>query len=514
MVTWSDQLYALFGHTDISGTPDYTTALEHYHRDDARLLHAAVQRGMSHGEPYSLTLRTSELGARGGASHVRTEGRARRDGEGRIIELYGTVIDVSAEVRREESLKQARNEAEAASRAKSAFLANMSHEIRTPLTAILGYAELLAEGAGVDPDPETAQQTSQGSVETIRRAGNHLLAVINDLLDLSKIEADMMTVERVETPLVRIIADVESLCRARIDRSAVELSMVFATAVPDRIVSDPTRLRQVLMNLVGNAAKFTTAGKITVTVAAAERAGGEVLTIDVQDTGPGMTPEQAARLFVPFAQADESVTRKHGGTGLGLAISRRLARIMGGDVVLERSQPGEGSCFRFTLPLVKHPGDSGSQEAGAATSEGAPRRAAALRGRVLLAEDGIDNQRLIAFHLRRAGATVDIADNGAIALGMIERAAAAGTPYELLLTDMQMPEMDGYTLAATLRERGSRMPIIALTAHAMADDRRRCTDAGCDEYASKPIDKDRMVEVCAQWMGRSSTRTRTESIPG
>jgi CheY-like chemotaxis protein len=275
--------------------------------------------------------------------------------------------------------------------------------------------------------------------------------------------------------------------------------------VPDRIVSDPTRLRQILMNIVGNAVKFTDAGSVTLNVAVAGGGVDARLVIDVEDTGPGISEHGAANLFQAFGQADTGVTRKHGGTGLGLTICRRLAGLMGGNVSLVRSEVGRGSCFRVDLPLEAAPGATHEtrldgvtdRQAIAVTSE------VRLRGRVLLAEDGLDNQRLIAFHLTRAGATVEIAENGVIALARIEAEGAAGTPYDLLLTDMQMPEMDGYSLARRLRADGSRLAIVALTAHAMAEDRARCLDAGCDDYAVKPVDRVKLIAVCAAWMAKA-----------
>jgi PAS domain S-box-containing protein len=398
-------------------------------------------------------------------------------------------------------LEKARAAAENANRAKSAFLANMSHEIRTPLTAILGYADLLREEESATISPEQRTQT----IDTIRRAGQHLLTIINDILDLSKIEAGRMSVERIETPLLGVLREVESFMRVRAAAGGLTLTTRLARPLPDRILSDPTRLRQILMNLVGNAVKFTEIGSVTITADAVERDGQSRLVIDVEDTGAGLTEEQASRLFEPFSQADASTTRRFGGTGLGLTICRRLANIMGGDVTLHRTQPGRGSCFRVELPLVPAPSAAMVANLDALTAAPAPAPSqprVSLRGRILLAEDGPDNQRLIAFHLRNAGAEVAIADNGRIALEMIDRAAGGGAPFDLLLTDVQMPEMDGYTLARTLRERGSTLPIIALTAHAMAEDRERCLQAGCDDFATKPIDKPALLATCARWMGR------------
>ena len=420
--------------------------------------------------------------------------------------LRGVLVDITESKLVAEQLMEARTRAEAATRAKSEFLANMSHEIRTPLTAILGYTELLRE------DPELARSAERRlqAVDTICGAGQYLLTVINDVLDLSKIEAGKMTVEHVETPLPRIVQEVADLVRPRASEKGVELRVHCATPVHERVLCDPTRLRQILMNLAGNAAKFTERGSVTLVLHEESRPSGPRLVVDVEDTGPGLAPEAAAQLFVAFSQADASVTRRHGGTGLGLTICRRLAELLGGTVVLARSAPGEGSVFRLDLPLLPVPGARRIESLECVPEPSpAPRSALPsprLCGRILLAEDGRDNQRLISLHLRRAGAEVELAENGRIALERIEAAQRAGRPFELLLSDMQMPEMDGYTLARTLRERGSPLAIVALTAHAMAEDRQTCLDAGCDDYTTKPIDRNALLECCARWIGRPGGR--------
>ncbi|MBY0113069.1 MAG: PAS domain-containing protein [Phycisphaerales bacterium] len=425
-----------------------------------------------------------------------------RDDEGKPLRAAGVHVDIDSAKKLEESLSEAKQIAEAATRAKSEFLANMSHEIRTPLTAILGYADLLREEGEVALSPERRMEM----VDTIRGAGQHLLTVINDILDLSKIEAGKMTVEKIETPLVQILHEVQSLIAPRARGKGVTMTTRFDTPVPERIKSDPTRLRQILMNLVGNAAKFTEEGNITM----ATRMEQGRLLIDIEDTGPGMTLEQASALFSAFSQADSTVSRKHGGTGLGLTICGRLAGLMDGSVTLVSTEVGAGSRFRLDLPME---GASGaplvsSFDVVQCRNEKAAQATVSLRGRILLAEDGVDNQRLIAHHLRWAGATVEIAENGRRALEMLE---APGASFDLVLTDIQMPEMDGYTLARTLRERGNRIAIVALTAHAMAEDRQRCTDAGCDDYASKPIEKSALLDTCARWLGVSSAKAARSS---
>ena len=273
------------------------------------------------------------------------------------------------------------------------------------------------------------------------------------------------------------------------------------------------------MNLIGNAAKFTTKGAIDVRVYVTTNETGGRLRFEIKDTGPGMTPAQTQTLFKPFTQADTSVTRRHGGTGLGLSISRRLAEIMGGDVKLEASEPGVGSLFSLELPFLAVADARLLHEScvtRTAQVEGedgvapVPTAPLNLEGRYLLAEDNVVNQRLILFHLKKAGAHVDVTEDGREALEMIIAADAAGNSYQLLLTDMQMPEMDGYTLARTLRDRANDIPIIALTAHAMAEDRQKCIDAGCNDYVTKPIDRATLLETCRRWVYANGVRQEIE----
>ncbi len=498
-IEWSREIFRLYGRDPIDGPPDYVGMLTDIADADAARLHEAAQRTVTTGTPYSLVLQTAR-GANG-VRYVRGEGRARHDASGNISGLFGTVMDVTAAIEREEALRLAQERAEAASQSKSEFLANMSHEIRTPLTAILGYTDLLRDEA----IRHGASDEQLQAMSTIRRAGEHLLTVINDILDLSKIEAGRMAIERVETDLPRVLFDVDSLMRSRAAQKGVLLQTRLLTPIPDRVLSDPTRLRQILMNLVGNAAKFTSTGQIDIEVEVSTLDGAPAVRIAVVDTGPGMSAEQATNLFRPFVQADTSVTRKHGGTGLGLTICRRLAGLMGGEVLLLKTAPGEGSTFTVTLPLHAVEGAQNIEDlhaciASPSSSKATGAYAIELRGRILLAEDGEDNQRLISHHLRKAGADVVIAEHGRRALELIVAAHAAGDPFALLVSDMQMPEMDGYTLARTLRAQNHAIPIVALTAHAMADDRQKCLDAGCNDYASKPIDRALLIATCARWM--------------
>lgn len=412
--------------------------------------------------------------------------------------------------RRTAELEAAKEEALAASRAKSEFLANMSHEIRTPLTAILGYAELLAgDGAGDAEGPGRADHA-----ETIRRNGEHLLVIINDILDLSKIEAGKMTVEEVRCEPARLVHDVVNLMDVKARSKGISLGVRFDGPIPAAILSDPVRLRQILVNLIGNAVKFTEVGGVT--VAASVDPTSRALRVDVEDTGIGITEEQISKLFGAFQQAESSTARRFGGTGLGLLISQRLARMLGGGIMVA-STPGKGSTFSVTVRTGSLDGVRMLSPAEAAARPIEERRGSGdvgagkpLEGlRVLLAEDGPDNQRLIAFHLRRAGASVEIVGNGVLAVralsarGEFEGPAIEPAPFDLLVTDMQMPELDGYDTARTLRAKGSRVPIVALTAHAMSGEEDRCTAAGCDGFATKPIERERLIETCARVAGRA-----------
>ncbi len=410
-----------------------------------------------------------------------------------------------ARLERQAGLEQGMADAQEASRAKSEFLANMSHEIRTPMTAIIGYADLLL-------DPETTPTERLTHIQTIRRNGEHLLGILNDILDLSKIEAGKMTVEQVRCSPSMIIVDVASLMRVRAKEKGLFFEVHYQTPIPETIQSDPTRIRQVLMNLVGNAIKFTASGGIRI-LARCENvdSASPTLTLEVVDTGIGLSEPQVAQLFQPFVQADTSTTRKFGGTGLGLAICRRLAHILGGDIRID-SSPGRGSSFQLTIAAGSLHGvkmfeelhEAGIPETGVALTN--DQAIEALSCNVLLAEDGLDNQLLISTHLTRAGARVTIAENGHIAMEMAMAALLAKEPFDVILMDMQMPEMDGYAATSELRRKGYTGPIVALTAHAMAGDRERCLAAGCSDYLTKPIGRSKLVGAVAEHAKKSAPR--------
>ncbi|HEX3999360.1 MAG TPA: PAS domain S-box protein [Pirellulales bacterium] len=432
---------------------------------------------------------------------LQTEIVERRKAEEQRTRYVAQLEDASTRIEEQSrAVHAARERAEVANQTKSAFLANMSHEIRTPMTAILGYTDLLRESVTDD--------ASRMAIETISRNGNHLLSIINDILDLSKIEAGKMTIESLRFSPRQLLADVQSLMQVRTQGKGIKLEVVQEGVLPETILTDPTRLRQILVNLVGNAVKFTESGGVKLAVRLVQQRA-PVLQWDVVDTGIGLTPEQQQSLFQPFTQADNSTVRKFGGTGLGLTISKRLAELLGGDVTVVESQMGVGTTFRLTIgtgPLdgihLLQPTDS-----LAALPEPPRDRATAIQFpegcRVLLAEDGPDNQRLISFVLKKAGAEVIVAENGQQA---VELVAAAEQPFDVILMDMQMPIMDGYTATASLRRKGYTRPIIALTAHAMSGDREKCIAAGCNDYATKPINRLHLIQQVARQLPAAMAR--------
>jgi len=418
-------------------------------------------------------------------------------------------------------LDEARRAAETANRIKSEFLANMSHEIRTPMTAILGYADLILE--------ENIDGGTREQAVVIKRNGEHLLGLINDILDLSKIEAGKLCVEPTRCSPLDVAAEVVSLLQPQAAAKQLELKTDLIDPLPETVLTDPLRLRQVLLNLVGNAIKFTDRGEVRLAIrltpvptdaafpnALADNQGDPPaatrLRFDVTDTGIGMNDEQIGKLFQPFSQVDNSFTRKFSGTGLGLCISKRLAEALGGNIEV-RSQPAAGSTFSLTIdpgPLgeTRISASAGISAARAVQSRPATRPAETrenqLSGRILLAEDGEDNQRLIELLLRKAGATVTVVENGRLAVESALAACEAGEPFDVILMDMQMPVMDGYAAARELRARGFDVPIVALTAHAMAEDCQKCLAAGCDDYLTKPLDRHGLTRTVARQMKASA----------
>ncbi len=439
---------------------------------------------------------------------------------GSMADLVSLAIEARERQQRQIELRRAKETAEAASQAKSEFLANMSHEIRTPMTAILGYAEALLA-------PDLSPSDHLNAIHTIRCNGEHLLQIISDILDISKIEAGKLEIENIRCSPVELVADVKTLMQVRADAKKLPFNVEYIGTVPETIESDPTRLKQVLVNLLGNAIKFTETGAVRLVMRFLDTdpIGGTgpaqpMMQFDIVDSGIGMTPEQAGKLFQAFSQADSSTTRKYGGTGLGLKISKRLAEMLGGTITVE-SKLNEGSRFRFTVATGWLDGVKMLDDPGSATISQLPdtstitQEITRIDCRILLAEDNATNQILVKGILKKSGAEVTVVENGKLAVDAALAARDAGTPFDVILMDMQMPVMDGYEATRLLRQREYTDPIIALTAHAMTSDRQKCVDAGCDEYVAKPIDRKALIESirrCLPEQAASASAIRNTSV--
>ncbi len=415
------------------------------------------------------------------------------DGKGEVIAWLGTFTDIENKKQSEEELIVMREAAETANKAKSEFLANMSHEIRTPLGAILGFAELIL-------DDDATSQERLDWVDTIKRNCQHLSRLVDEILDLSKIEARQLLIEPTRFQLEDVINEIKSLLTQQAHSKGLYINFKMPKAL-EPIKSDPARLRQILINVIGNAIKFTEKGGVNVQICPVPAANGDtenLISFIVSDTGPGMTTEQSKRLFQPFMQADKSTARKFGGTGLGLALSRRLAYGLDGDLVLTESSPGNGTTFTLTInaSLNEKAKSVATAQAVAAKKPLGPLNNNTLNGtNVLLVEDTIDNQILVTKFLELAGAHVDLAQNGFEGVEM----ALAGK-HDVVLMDIQMPGLDGYEATSQLRVKGYEKPIIALTAHAMKGEKERCVKAGYNDYLPKPLNRLKLIETITHYI--------------
>jgi signal transduction histidine kinase/ActR/RegA family two-component response regulator len=409
-------------------------------------------------------------------------GRARR--RDRIIRRKLARAKQQAEVQAER--------AESGSRAKSEFLAMMSHEIRTPMNGVLGFANLL-----MDTKLDGEQREF---VENIRCSGDALLTIINDVLDYSKIEAGKLSVDNMQFDLRAVCNEVRSLLQPSATAKGLTLNLHFAPTTTQMLIGDPVRVRQILLNLVGNAIKFTTSGSVDIE---AWQLDEDRVRVNVIDTGIGLAPGQIDKLFERFTQGDASITRRYGGTGLGLAISKKLIALMGGEISAQ-SEVGNGSTFWFTLP-VRAPLNSSTRVTlpqppamQAAPVQALPARQSA-KGRLLLVEDNVVNQKVALHMLKKMGYEVDLAEDGKQALQRL-----TATRYEAVLMDCQMPEMDGYEATRHIRDLSSAVldhdvPVIAMTANAFAEDRDRCLAAGMNDFLSKPVDRSTLAQMLEKW---------------
>jgi len=411
-----------------------------------------------------------------------------RDAHGNVIGTVSVVRDITEQKQMEKALLEAKAAAEAANIAKSQFITMMSHEIRTPLNVIMGFSDLLVE---LDPISDQNQyfEKKMDYANRIKRNGQLLVHLIDEVLDLSKIESGKLKLENIEINPYELISDISAMMQYKATQKGLLFSMNIESLLPQTCLTDPTRLKQILLNIIGNAIKFTINGEVRVVVSNTQ--SDSKLRVVVTDTGIGITQEQASKLFQPFSQADVSIAQQYGGTGLGLIISKKIAQALRGDVVLVESRQGVGSTFQITVTLEDAKYNSPAQSMKLLPIT---RRKTRLDGiRVLLTEDMPDNQFLIEKYIMIAGGVVDLANNGEEAV-----MKALNGDYDIILMDIKMPKLDGYEAITQLRSAGYKKPIIALTAHAMQDDIKRSKEIGCNGHLAKPVAKEEMLELIYQ----------------
>jgi PAS domain S-box-containing protein len=472
-----------FPHSILELTP----AAERYSVEDAARRHTA------HGTPFDVVFPVRHRS--GETRWVRSRGRCERNAGGTPTHFSGSIQDITAQLKARAALVAATEEASAANRSKSAFLANMSHEIRTPMNGVLGMTELLLDTSLNPVQHEYA--------ETIRTSATSLLGILNDILDFSKIEAGRLEVESVEMDVRDCVEDVGTMMAVQAAAKNLEFIVNVDAATPECVLGDPHRLRQILTNLAGNAIKFTQAGEVVIEVHnVGTRSDRVLLHFEVRDTGAGMAPEVIEKLFQPFAQADASTTRHFGGTGLGLSIVKRLCELMGGTVSVA-SSPGVGTTFSVTLPC----------EALNTTPERLVESPhAAVSRRILVVDDNDTNRRVLRGQLLPAGHFVATAGRAGDVVGLLQRAAAAGTPFDLIIADDQMPDADGGWLAQTLKNDAALapVPLVLLTSLDRHGSTRRLADLGFAGYLTKPV-RGRELRACVERVLETTNQSGSHS---
>ncbi|MDH3976551.1 MAG: ATP-binding protein [Deltaproteobacteria bacterium] len=499
-VAWSDETYRIFGYEPQSFDVSYETFFERIPAEDRETFDRGIKDALDKIKPFNVEHRVLRMD--GSECIVNEEGEVHCNEEGKAVCVIGIVHDITEHKRAEAEIKEARRIAETANKAKSEFLANMSHEIRTPMTTIVGMGELLSETSLLKEQREY--------LSAINRGGDNLLALINDILDLSKIESGKFELEAVDFNLAEEIQKVIVLFDYKVKEKGLELFKIIDGKLPLNVKGDPVRLRQVLTNLISNAIKFTEKGSVTLHISPHGTSSADrdcKLRFSVADTGIGISEDKLEEVFSEFSQADSSTTRIYGGTGLGLAISRKLARMMNGDIYAE-SRLGEGTVFHFTAKLERSSLQkeeviaAGKKTLSAAVPLHAVKSEKPLN--ILVVEDSDDNRLIIGSYLKGQSLNIDYAENGQTGFDMFTEKA-----YDLVFMDIQMPVMDGYRATSRIRhweeEKGKKKtPVIALTAHAMKEEKEKCLLMGCSDYISKPVKKKVLIETINSYAGRRS----------
>ncbi|QWC57705.1 response regulator [Erythrobacter sp. 3-20A1M] len=496
-IQWSDEVFRLHGLSP-GQPPPLEEAIDFYHPEDRQIVTGSLDEAIATGESYRFTARLVHRD--GQLRHVEVIGHVDRNEDEVATAVFGVIIDRTEDVTMREYLTQARDEARAADKAKSSFLANMSHEIRTPMNGVIGFTDLaLSE----EDDPDQRRR-----LQMIAESSNAMLRLLNDLLDFAKIEASQMTVSNEPTDLRHTLRSCVRLMEPVAQRNGVALKLEIDETLPPRVSVDKMRLRQIVLNLLGNALKFTEKGSVglQLTIDRGKSDAAPRMAIAVKDTGIGIPEDRLGQIFEKFTQADETTARKFGGTGLGLPISAQLAELMGGKLRVE-SEEGVGSCFTLTLPLREcaAPTTDAEAEEPVERNEGTP--ASGLR--ILVAEDNPVNQELTQGMVAQAGHQCDLARDGRQAVDMAVAAARDGTPYDMVLMDVQMPVLDGLGASIAIREAGlsaATLPIIAVTANAYADDIRQCRAAGMQAHLAKPLRVKDLRQTICRWSPRSPDR--------
>ncbi len=466
-----------------------------FHDDDLRSFLKLWMEKISNGEDFQVECRI-----RNAAGEMRwnvVHAIAERGAGGEIVAWLGTCTDISTRKEAEELLIRAQKQADAANSAKTNFLANMSHEIRTPLNSILGFSELML-------CPDQSEEDRWQHLHTILKNGRTLVKIIDEILDISKVETGHIEMDISEMDVCHFFAQLKALLEVQARERGLGLRFDFSTPLPAKIVSDSTRLHQILVNIIGNSIKFTEKGQVEMDVSwrAGENPSEGTLHCQIVDSGIGIDKEDMQKLFQPFAQVDSSRTRKFGGTGLGLALSRRLAKALGGDVYIKESVKDQGSVFIVEIKTNSVP-NSGvvtnfekSYDHGAISSKNYNGQLKNIN--VLVVDDSVDNRNLITHFLKAAGATVDCAADGVEGVKK-----ALEKDFQIVLMDIQMPILDGYKATTELRQKGYAKPIVALTAHAIKQERLNSIAAGCDDHLTKPIDRKTLIESVTKYVGAS-----------